>query len=304
MNRWALWLVLLVPVAGVQAAPTKASELRSLRSQAVQALILRADVDSLATAALLSYKRPATPSALELAGNAAEMAPQSAPLGWLHLQLCVQSPGCGVKGVATTLRWVDPDNGAAWLPILAPAYKERDWHEVDRVIVEMAAAPRFDLYWNRLVVLMAEALRKARATLPPQYATSDAERYELVSSLLGELIPGFSPLLDACRLAPAASERHEECVKLSRSMQRGDTFGAQIAGFGLARRLLPADSRESKQLAEQRKLLETRIAKLERLDARALQSGDNAWVRRRLAKMRALPREEDVSMAILRETHR
>ena len=74
----------------------------------------------------------------------------------------MQSTGCEVKGVATTLRWVDADNGAAWLPILATAYKERDWHEVDRVIVEMAAAPRFDLYWNRLVVLMTDALRKGR----------------------------------------------------------------------------------------------------------------------------------------------
>lgn len=304
MRRLALLLLLLAPLQGLRAAPTKASELRSLRSQAVQALILKGDADSLAAAALLSWKRPATPTALELAGNAADLAPQNAPIGWLHLQMCALSTGCELRGVATTLRWVDADNGTSWLPILANAYKERDWHEVDRVIGEMAAAPRFDLYWNRLVVLMTDALRKARATLPKQYAATDAERYELVSETLSELIPGFSPLLDACRLAPNGSDRRNECVHLARSMQHGDTVEAQIAGFGLARRLLPADSHESKQLADRRRVLEGRVAAVERLDAHATEAGQNAWVRRRLAKMRTLPREEDVCIAILREKHR
>ena len=64
------------------------------------------------------------------------------------------------------MRWVDPDNAAAWLPTLAAAQRDRDTTEVDRILGDMARTNRFDLYWNRIVVLMFDAFGAARSALP------------------------------------------------------------------------------------------------------------------------------------------
>jgi hypothetical protein len=274
---------------------------RAQRTQAAQALILHGDAGALATAAALSFKQATSPGALELAVSAAEAAPQDAAIGWLHLQLCVDSPPCDVRDAATVLRWVDADNGASWLPILAIAVRDKDTTEIDRVIDDMAAAPHFDLYWNRLVVLMTDTLARWHAQLPKGFAATDAARSDLVSGIVNELVPGFSPVLDACRAAANGTERREACLKLSRIMQRGDTVVAQIAGFGLERRLLPADSREVRALAEKRRLLEWRVATAAQFDAPVLPWLMNARAHARLDKMRVLPREEDVCVAILKD---
>jgi hypothetical protein len=199
------------------------------------------------------------------------------------------------------LRWVDADNGASWLPILTAAVKDKDSMEVERVLGDMAQAPRFDLYWNELVVLMTDSLKNARTSLPHGFAPSDAERFDLVSGIVSEMVPAFSSLLDACRGTAPATERRENCLKLARTMQRGDTVVAQIAGFGIERRLLSADSREARALAERRRQLEWRTSAAAQYDAPVLPWLTNARARLRLAKMRTLPREEDVCIAILRE---
>jgi hypothetical protein len=273
----------------------------TLQRQAVQALILRADANSLAAAAALSFKQATSPSALELAVSASELAPQSAVIGWLHLQLCVETPACDFRDVATVLRWVDADNGASWLPILAGAYRERDWLEVDRVIADMAQTKRFDLYWNRLVVLIADALYRARADLPHGFAASDAQRLDLADGIAGELVPPFATLLESCRAAAVGSERREACLKLSRIMQRGDAMVAQVAGFGIERHLVAPDSKEARALSERRHVLEWRAMMAARADSGVLPWLRNATARKRLALMRRSSRQEDFFVAILRE---
>ena len=105
-----------IAVFGFTTAAQAASGARlALQRQAIHILILRADADSIATAAALSFRRDTSPSALELAVSAAELAPQNPVIGWLHLQLCVATPSCDFRDVATVLRWIDADNGASWL---------------------------------------------------------------------------------------------------------------------------------------------------------------------------------------------
>jgi hypothetical protein len=298
--RSALILALAAATAAAS-APAAAGSRLALQQQAILVLILRADADSLATAAALSSRSAASPSALELAIRAGELTPQSPVIGWLHLQLCVEAPPCDFRDVATVLRWVDADNGASWLPILAAAYKDRDWTEVDRVIADMAQAKRFDLYWNPLVVLLADALYKARGDLPRGYAGSDAERIAIASGIADELVPPFASLLDSCRSAGPGTERHDACLKLSRIMQHGDAIAAQIAGFGIEKRLVAADSKEGRALNERRRVLEWRVTMAAQADTAVLPWLKNARARKRLAQMRASPRQEDVDIAILRE---
>jgi hypothetical protein len=282
------------------------------RTEAAATLSARADPNSLATAAALRYTGPAygaktvspslKPSALELAARASELAPQNASIGWLHLQLCSGTPSCDIRDVATVMRWVDADNGAAWLQTLAMAQRDRDTTEVDRILADMAHGARFDFYWNRIVVLMVDALDAARDRLPSGFAASDSARLTTVSGIAGgEIIPPFTALVEACRESSAAAERRELCLELSKTMQRSDTIAAQLAGFSIERHLLAPDSKEARAIAERRHVLEWRVAAAAKFDNPLLPWTKNARARARLAQMRAMPREEDVCIAILRQ---
>jgi hypothetical protein len=309
-------VAIAVGAPGLATSPPKphtaAEKFQAWKAAAAGVLVARADANSLATAAALRYGGSANAkgaagaaslkaSAVELAARASDLAPQDASIGWLHLQLCAAAPPCDIRDVATVMRWVDADNGAAWLQTLGAAQKERDSTDVDRILADMALGARFDLYWNRIVVLMVDALDAVGYDLPSGYAESDAARMSTVSGIANaEIVPPFTALVDACRDPSAAPERRELCLKLSRTMQRSDTVAAQLAGFSLARRLLAPDSKEARTVAERRHVLEWRVAEAAKFDSSLLPWTRNARARARLAQMRALPREEDVCIAILR----
>jgi hypothetical protein len=265
----------------------------------------------LATAAALRYvgagnaraglPKP-VPPAVELAARASELDPQSASISWLRLQLCSGTPTCDIREAGTAMRWVDADNGAAWLQTLTAAQKDGDTTEVDRVLADMAHGARFDLYWNRIVVMMVDALDTARDRLPGGYAASDSARLNTVIGIAStELIPAFSALVEACRESSVAVERRELCLKLSKTMQHGDAIVTQMIGFSIERHLFAPDSKEARAIAERRHLLEWRVAAAAKFDQPLLPWTRNARARARLVHMRHLRREEDVCIAILRQ---
>jgi hypothetical protein len=227
----------LVLALGSAQAAVPAGTYQTWRSEAAQTLIGRGDAESLATAAALAFAGASAhlktdlaaqkSAAVELAAKSNELDPENPSIGWLRLQLCANTPGCDIRDAATSMRWVDADNGAAWMATLAVAQKEKDTVEVDRILTDMAQGVRFDLYWNRTVVLLFDALRKARSALPAKYLPSDVARLSEAIAVAGaEIIPPFTPLLSACR-DPSGAERRENCLKLSKIMQRGDTVAAQ-----------------------------------------------------------------------------
>jgi hypothetical protein len=284
-----------------------ADKYQAWKKEAVRALAARADADSLATAAALdftnSYAAPSAASTpLQLIARASELAPQSAAIGWLHLQLCAATPSCDSRDVATVLRWVDPDNAAAWLSQLSTAHRDKDTVEIDRLLADMAHGTRFDLYYNQIMVLMFDALSGVRRDLPGGVVASDTAKLTALAGVVNaEIIPAFSPLIDSCRESATAIERREGCLKLAKIMQRGDTVIVQMVGFGIEKRLIPPDSKEAKSLAERRHLLEWRLAAAGKLDYSILPWTQNTRARTRLAQMRLRPREEDVCIALLRE---
>jgi hypothetical protein len=304
--------VLHAAAAAASAAPamnpqSEASKFQVWRSAAVRALEARSDANSLATAAALvftnGYTVPSAKStALQLIARASELAPESAAIGWLHLQLCAATPSCDNRDVATVLRWVDPDNGAAWLAQLSTAHKDKDTIEVDRVLADMARGTRFDLYYNQLVVLMFDALSGVRRELPGGVVASDTAKLTALAGFVqAEIIPPLSPLIDSCRESTALSERREDCMTLAKIMQRGDTVIVQMVGFSIEKRLVAPDSKEAKSLAERRHMLEWRVSVAGKLDSSVLPWTQNVRARRRLTQMRLRPREEDVCIALLKE---
>jgi hypothetical protein len=281
------------------------------RAAAARTLAARGDANSLATAAALIFlgsparsradSAKAASAALELAVRASERAPDNPAISWLRLQFCASAPGCDIREAATTMRWVDADNGSAWVPTLATAQRDKDTIEIDRVLVDMAQDARFDLYEDRAAVLMFDALRKVRGKLPSSYLKSDLTLLTEAMGIAGAaLVPSFSPLINACREA-ASTERREACLRLSKTMQRADAVMAQLVGFAIEKRLIPLDGKELRTIAERRHLLEWRVAQANQSDTPVLPWLKNARARSRLAKMRAMPREEDVCIALLRE---
>ena len=296
------------------AASTTVGQNQIFRSQAAKVLADRSDANSLLTAAALRFAgaagRPKSKStapdpqksAADLIAQAAALAPQSAAIAWMHLQICAETAACNTPEVATVMRWIDADNSASWMPILATAHKDKDVVEIDRVLDDMAHAPRFDLYLNRLTVVMFDVLKAQRHALPTEYADSDWARFTEVSGIAtAEAVPSFSALADVCRDIAAAPERREVCLKLARVMQKGDAVATQLAGFGIERRLVLADSKEARSIAERRRLLEWRVAAAAQFDLPLLPWAKNTRSRARLDAMRMHAREEDVCIAILRE---
>ena len=298
--------VLATTAPGIKAA-SPADKFQVWRNEAVRALAARNDANSVATAAALSFTSSfatpaAAPTALQLIARASDMAPANAAIGWLHLQLCATAPACDSRDAATVLRWVDADNAAAWLAELSTAQKDKDTVEVERVLGDMARGTRFDLYYNQIMVMMFDALSGVRHQLPGGVVASDTARLTALAGVANaEIIPAFSSLIDACREATPRSERREDCVKLAKIMQTGDTVIVQMVGFGIERRLIPADSKEAKSLAERRHLLEWRMSAAGKLDSSILPWTQSARTRTRLAAMRLRPREEDVCITLLRE---
>jgi hypothetical protein len=316
-SRLVPLLTFLTAAAGHAAAPTATvtpGQNQIYRSQAAKVLASRSDANSLVTAAALRFagtngrarvklvSGEAQKSALELITQAGEQAPQSAAIAWLHLQICTETPGCSTPEAATVMRWIDADNGASWLPILATAQKDKDSVEVARVLDDMAQAPRFDLYLNRLTVVMFDVLKAERHALPANYAASDWARFTEVTGIATtETIPSFTALIEVCRDLAAAPERRETCLKLARIMQKGDTVATQLAGFAIERRLFPGDSREARAIMERKRLLEWRVTAAAQFDLPLMPWAKNTRSRARLDLMRLRAREEDVCIAILRE---
>lgn len=309
LKFFILGLAIAQPAAalapGVKSA-SPADKYRIWRNEAARALAAKADADSVATAAALSFTSgaaapAAAPTALQLISRASELAPASAAIGWLRLQLCAATPACDSRDAAFVLRWVDPDNAAAWLTQLSSARKDKDTVEIQRVLGDMARATRFDLYYNQIMVMMFDALNGVRRELPGGIVASDTARLATLAGVAAaEIIPAFSPLIDSCREAAAKSERREDCLKLAKIMQRGDTVIVQMVGFGIERRLIPTDSKEAKSLAERKHLLEWRSSAASKLDHAILPWTQGSRTRTRLAQMRLRPREEDVCIALLR----
>jgi len=290
---------------------TEADTYAAWRAEAARTLTAHSDSESLVAAAALTFVGPpsrpkaesskAASAAVELAVKASELAPDSPAISWLRLHLCAAAPSCDVRDAATTMRWVDADNAAAWMPTLAAAQKDKDTVQVDRVLTDMAQGARFDLYGNRTTVMVFDALKRARAGLPANYAASDLSRLtEALGIANTAVMPSFSSLINACREA-SVGERRDACLRLSKIMQKADAVLAQLVGFAIEKHLMSADIKEQRVIAERRRLLEWRVSSANISDTPLLPWLRNARARSRLAKMRAMSREEDVCIALLRE---
>ncbi|MDE2294114.1 MAG: hypothetical protein KGL36_01505 [Gammaproteobacteria bacterium] len=289
--------------AGHAGAATRARATGALRptpwlDAAIGLLGTRGDANSLATAALIGRSGD---GALALANRAARLAPDDAAIGWLDLRVCAATAGCDTRGVAAAMRWLDPDNAAAWLPTLDSAVDTHDDVETDRVLVHMARGSSLDFYWNPIVARAFDALRAVAARIPGHALDSDAAVLAAVERAAGRLIlPPLTALETVCRDSRPGNPQRPACEKIARLLRHGDTIDAQYAGYSIARRFARYGSPGYRALGEARRVLEWRVANAARFDAPLLPWLRSAHARWRVEQMRKLARQEDVILAVLR----
>jgi len=217
------------------------------------------------------------------------------------LRVCASTPGCDSRGVAAAMRWLDPNNAAAWLPTLESAVGSHDEVETDRVLAHMARGSSLDFYWDPIVARAFDALRAVAPRIPGHPLDSDAAILAAVEQAAGRLIiPSLTALETVCRDARPGSPRRTACEKIAQLLRHADTIDAQYAGYSIGRRFARYGSPGYRALGEARRVLEWRAANAARFDSPLLPWLRSAHARWRVEQMRKLPRQEDVIIAVLR----
>jgi len=154
---------------------------------------------------------------------------------------CVRRAGC-LDG-ARVLARLEPENGAAWLPVVQHAARRNDARAVDAAIHQLAQASRYNEHIGQALAAWRDVFRrypgpKGELTAAGSSAsedTLDLSAYEAEATAM----PPAAPLIDACsrRLHPSASPiRFRDCGTAARLMMgRSQTLDGRLAGVAVLR---------------------------------------------------------------------
>ena len=239
--------------------------------------------------------------ALQLARQATAAASKRADAAWLYVRLCDATSGCDAAPLEARLKKLAPDNGAVWLSVLKRAQTQKDAQAEAQILTAMGRAERFDWYWTTLVQRIATA---AHASGPPR--SDDQANTPLTGALTDTvawlsslMLPSLAPLTAACSAERVRNPvRRVTCERIAQILQRGDSYAAEGLGLGIAQRLAVPGSEEARR-SEQR--IETLA--YQNQTAAAVMAGQierEKFSAELIELMKKLPREQDVSLAILR----
>jgi hypothetical protein len=255
------------------------------------------DPDLLAAQALSAWRVDGDAQrALASIARATEVAPDRPDLMWLHMRLCNESRGCEPEPIEARFRKADSRNGSAWLGVLARAQMRRDARAEEQIVEAMSRAENFDVRWTSLVWRLTEAIRSTAGSNEHPISTALDQATELLSAAA---VPAFAPLSAACSpQSTRESNRAIHCERIAQALQNSDTTLAEGIGLGIAQRVAAPGSSAAAAL-------EARVATL---TYRSQVAGSliRSQVEREkfsiemLELLKKLPREQDVSLAILR----
>ena len=262
-------------------------------------------MDQMAATALALWGTDASGNgsqALSQIQKAAKAAPERADIQWLHLRLCFEVPGCEPQPIETTLRKLDPANGAVWLGPLSRAQQRGDARAEQQILEMMAKAGKFDVYWTTLVARLAPPLSRtpvATSVAQPVPTPLTNAMNSTVTWLSSLATPAFAALSTACDeqhvREPATRVR---CEQISQALQKSDTTLAEGIGLGIAQRLTIPDSASALQVSE--KVQTLRHQNQSSGAVIAAQVEKEKFSEQMLKLMAQLKKEQDVSRAILR----
>jgi hypothetical protein len=257
-----------------------------------------ADTDILAVAALRAWSVGEDPAqALTLISRASAASPERPEIAWLHSRICEDAPGCEAESTEARLRKLDPKNGVVWLGVLARAQERGDTRAAEQILEVMSRSERFDVYWTTLVWRLATALgahTAAESVTPLTKALDDT-----VEWLSETVAPAFEPVTSACAVDTGRTGAVvTRCEHIARAMLRSDTTLVESLGLGIVQRLARAGATSESNIEE-------RIATLDYRSRTAASIMAMQLEREKLSAelielMKKLPREQDVTLAVLR----
>jgi hypothetical protein len=259
------------------------------------------NADELAGFALQALAEGDQQGALAAIARANLLAAKRPDLAWLHARICAVAAGCEREPVEARFRKLAPDNGVVWLGPLARAQARQDRRVEAEVLETMSRAQRFDLYWTALVWRLSTA-RHARtpqgtAGVSPQPLTEALDA--MTEALSSAVVPAFKPLNTACDLARTQDPTtHARCARIAEAMQRSDTTLVEGLGIGMAQRLATPASPQAVVLEERAATLSYRSQAAGAVVRSQVER--DKFSAQLIELMKKLPREQDVSVAILR----
>ena len=258
--------------------------------------------DEMAGDALQALSEGNGQQALAAIARANVLAPKRPDLAWLHARICMLSPGCEPEPVESRLRKLAPENGVVWLGPLSRAQSRNDKRVEDQILEAMSHAQRFDLYWTELVSRIAMA-RSARAPAPgtpgaqPHPLTNALDR--TTEALSDAVVPAFKPLNTSCDLDRAQDpSARVRCQRIAQAMQQSDTTLVEGLGIGIAQRFATPASPDALVLEERGATLSYRSQATSAVVRSQVER--DKFSAQMIELMKKLPREQDVSLAILR----
>jgi hypothetical protein len=276
---------------------------RGTNAPATSTAVPSGSADELAEDALQALVEGDSRRALASIARANLIAQNRADLAWLHARVCTLTPGCQPEPIESRLRKIAPDNGVVWLGPLARSQSRQDKASEEQILEAMSRAQQFDLYWTGLVWRLTEVRNKYAAQSATPNATSPRPLTDALDKtteiLSSAVVPAFKPLSTACgqdRVQNPATRTR--CDRIAQAMQRSDTTLVEGLGLGIAQRLATPASPEAMVLDERAATLGYRSQAAGAVVRSQVER--EKFSAQMIELMKKLPREQDVSVAILR----
>ncbi len=162
--------------------------------------------------------------------GAAKSAPDDALVQWFWANANEQDSGCSTADPcpdrAHALARLQPDNGAAWMPVFDAASKAHDAAAADTALGRMAMATRWDGVFGESLKAWMEVY--ARYPVPPNEPADamkldqQGRNFEMAMAASAAIaIPRYHPLVDACtreKMPTVAAVRSNDCAMIGRLM--------------------------------------------------------------------------------------
>jgi len=161
--------------------------------------------------------------------KAAEAAPNDRLVQWLWANAVADRSGCDVRHPCpdrvAALAILEPDNGAAWLPLVQQSWRAKDVAGTDAALARMAAATRYDDVFVEAATAWDQIYRRYPIPASVLLRASDAES---APSGLPALDPDSAGIISAIAYAAAMALPAVEGLK---ACDRDKNAGASVARF-------------------------------------------------------------------------
>lgn len=165
----------------------------------------------------------------QLLRRAADAAPNDRFVQWAWANASVAMSGCNAQHPcpdrAAALAILEPDNAAAWMPVVHEAFQRKDARETDMALSRMAAATRYDDLFVESVLAWSDVYRRFPVALPGQ-PESPANVFVRAAAVAAAMAMPSVAAMRACdrsKVVDAPPSRFEDCRRIGRTMLYGAT---------------------------------------------------------------------------------